>query len=334
MKLRHNFIASVITLSVVLTGCGAKGVDQESPSPSASSTPAPTETSSAPPTENSGELILKQFQNQVAASLPANELFTAFKEGIEKVQPAQADELIRSLEAYYEKNLPDMEKKYEDNKAQKALMSLKWPITKEQIEALKDDSIRNLVEETLEGGYKLETAEGFIFPIVDYGQLLSYGDLASTAMKSYLDLMAMESDSTTASDGGLVISWDELSSRTLAAESYVVNFPDSPERNKAETQYINYLSLYLIGLSNTPTFDYDTFILLPEVKTQYEQMVKAHAGTVTGQLTKQFLDVLSKSGDALFVKNKNGEQSNIPAVKQFRDQIESAARSKLPAGKK
>ncbi|QJD87472.1 hypothetical protein [Cohnella herbarum] len=183
------------------------------------------------------------------------------------------------------------------------------------------------------GGYKLITAEGFIFPIVDYGKLVSYADKMSISMKAYLDVMATESDAATARDAGLAISWDELANRALAAESYVVAFPDTPERKAIEIKYLNYLNMYLIGLNNTPIFDYDTFLILPEVKSQYEQMATTHAGTITGQLTKQLLSILDTTEGAVFAKSKNGEQTNIPAIQQFRDKINASVSSKLPASK-
>jgi hypothetical protein len=337
MKIRMHYALTVLILSAILSGCGAKGKGVDSPSP-ASSSPVPSESASASPTEIPSEspnvTILQQFKEQALAGTPADELYASFKQKMgEEVQPVDADELVRVLETYYDSHLEAAAKKYEADNVQQTLSALEWPISEEIASGIKDDSIRQLVQETLAGGYKLETSEGFIFPIVDYGQLLSFEDRVSIPMKTYLDLMATESDNASAEDGGLIISWNELASRTLASESYVVNFPDSPERSKVEDRFINYLTMYLIGLDNTPIFDYETFVLLPDVKKQYEQMVASHSGTVTGQLVKQLLDILGKSGDAVFIKNKNGEQTDIPAVKQFRDQIKSVALSKLPAKK-
>ncbi|WP_256760747.1 hypothetical protein [Cohnella sp. WQ 127256] len=338
MNYRMTLIGSILVFSIVLSGCGAKITDSENPSasssPSATIAPEPTETSSATPGVESNELILKQFQAQALASPSADELMASFKQHIEAVQPAQADELVRTLESYYEKNLPEMGKKFESSNIQEKLAALDWPITSAQISEIKEETIRELAEQTLAGGYKLVTAEGFIFPIVDYDKMLSYSDKVTTEMGAYLNLMATESDQATASDGGLVITWDELASRTLAAESYVVTFPDSPERIKVENQFMNYLSMYLIGLDNTPIFDYETFTLLPDVKKQYEQMVESHTKTITGQLTEQFLGLLKDSKDAVFIKDVKGTQTDIPAMKQFREQLKSSAHSKLPSSKK
>jgi hypothetical protein len=333
MKMNIKVVVFFVVFSVIISGCGAKGTGSEIPTPS-SSTSTPTESSTPGPSETPKVTLLEQFKDMTLANGPADELYTSFKQMITKSEAAEADELIRTLESYYSTNLSETEKKFEPENVQKELSAAKWPFTEDQIAGIKDDTVRSLVEQTIAGGYKLEITEGYAFPVVDYGKLLSFGDLVTTPMKAYLDLMAMESDAKTTSDGGIVISLEELSRRTLAAESYVVTFPDTAERKKAENRYIQYLNLYLLGLNNSPIFDFETFILLPEVKSQFEQMVTSHSGTVIGQLTKQMLDILSKSNDAVFIKGKNGEQTDIPAMKAFRDQLESAARSKLPGGKK
>jgi hypothetical protein len=336
MKIYKQYALAVLILSVIVSGCTTKEKGVESPS--TSSSPLPSESASASPADTPIETpsmtILQQFKDQALAGIPADELYASFKQKMGEVQPTEADELVRVLETYYDSHLEEAGNKYDADNVQQTLAALEWPINEERAAGIKDDSIRQLVQQSLAGGYKVETTEGYYFPIVDYGELLSFGDRVTVTMKTYLDVMAMESDNASTGDGGLIISWDELASRILATESYVVNFPDSPERNKVEDRFINYLTMYFIGLDNTPIFDYETFVLLPDVKKQYEQMAASHSGTVTGQLVKQLLDILSKSGDAVFIKNKNGEQTDIPAVKQFRDQIESAARSKLPSAKK
>jgi len=47
-----------------------------------------------------------------------------------------------------------------------------------------------------------------------------------------------------------------------------------------------------------------------------------------GQLTKQFLDVLGKTKEKVFVK-KDGQQTDLPEVKAFRDSIDSQIDSLL-----
>ncbi|XID93166.1 hypothetical protein ACF3MZ_01100 [Paenibacillaceae bacterium WGS1546] len=327
---------TVLILSLALSACGAKGNDTDGPQttpPPTISTPEPSASVSVPPGEDRGDLIVNEFREMALAGAPAKEMFDSFRSSVAEVQPTQADELVREMEAYYETNLPETEKAFEDSGVQQALMQLEWPISEQAIEDMTDDEVKELAEETLAGGYKLETAEGYIFPVVDYGRLLSFGDRVSIAMKAYLELMAAESDAPAAKDAALVISWDELASRALAAESFVVTFPDTPERAEAERRFLLYLQFYLIGLNNTPIFDYETFELLPEVKAQYEQMAASHAGTITGQLTAEWLNALEEANGQVFGRGANGEQTDIPALKEFRDSLETKARDMLPAAK-
>lgn len=331
MKLRM-IVTPLLAFSLLLSGCGTKTGSSESPSPSSSESETPSLTPD--PSASKGESLLEGFREKALANGPAHELFKELELSLSKSEPAESDGLIRTMDAYYQSNLPATEKAFEPENVQQSLQSLNWPFTEEQIDGIKDEQVRSLVEETLAGGYKLETAEGYVFPVVDYGKLRAVGEQSSTAMKAYLDLMAMESDDKSASDGGLVIDWDELSRRTLAAESYIIAFPDSPERKTVEQRFLQYLTFYLVGLPNTPIFDYDTFKLLPEVKAQYETMISSHAGTITGGLTKELMNLLGKTGELVFKKGDKGEQTDIPEVKEFRDAIETTAKSKLPAGKK
>jgi len=337
---RIRIALTTMLLAAVLSACGAKDSGLPEPSASASSPPFASET--APPSETApspsgsegaDDLIVEEFRKKGLAGAPADEMFAELKEFLAVAQPAQADELIRALDEYYEKELPETQKAYEEEAVQRKLSELERPVDEAGLAKLEDGEVRELAERTLAGGYKLETAEGFIFPIVDYGKLAELGDNLSIAMQTYLDLMAMESDAPSAKDAALVISRDELAARTLAAESYVVTFPDTPERKKAEEAYFRYLSFYFIGLNNTPVFDYETFAIEPEAKAQYEQMAASHGGTIVGRKAAEWLAILEETNGQVFTKGQNGEQTDIPSVKAFRDSLESTVRAELPAAK-
>lgn len=330
MKIRVKALVTAIALIAVLSGCGNRG-SHESPSPSPSS-PAPTESQTPAPSSTSNKTLLQEFRTKALANAPADELLHSMNGMLEEVEPAEADEFIRIMESYYEKNLAAEEQKLQAEKVQQQLLKLDWPFTEDQIASIEDESVRQLVEQTLAGGYKLDTAEGYVFPVVDYSKLLSYSDNLTASMNAYLSLMAMESDDRSARDASLVISWDELSRRTLAAESYVMTFPDSPERPKAEERFLQYLRFYLIGLDNTPIFGGD-YKILPELKSHLEQTAASHPGTITGQLTKELLEILNITGDAVAEKNKNGDEVDVPEFKVFRDTLESKAVARLPVGK-
>ncbi|MFC5701947.1 hypothetical protein ACFPVX_11670 [Cohnella faecalis] len=324
----------VIAAALVLGGCGARKEESPANTSSAESPAgAPTETSSASPSssEPAGQTILEAFKEKAQAGQAApDELFGELKDALGKSDTSTADELIRAMETYYDANLETTSKKFEEENIQKSLAELQFPVTEEQIKAIPDESVKKLAEDAIDGGYKLETAEGFVFPIVDYAKLQEIDDGASPSMQAYLALQATESNEATAKDAGLVITWEQLADRALAAEAFIRQYPDSPERVKVEDRFANYLNMYLTGLNNTPIFDYETFKALPEVKAQYKKTAEAHPDTVTGKLAKELLDVLAKTNDKVFDKSKDGSQQDVPEVKAFRDGLETEARNALP----
>lgn len=330
MEIRVSYIASFLVLSMIISGCSINNVNStESLSPVQTSIPLSTEQTGVK-SELPNLSLLEEFKNQSLEDIPADELRNTLKQVIKEVPSKDADEFIRIMEAYYQTNLPVVEIEMAADQVQSALASLTWPFTENQLSAIQDESVRSFIEKILNGGYKLEMTEGYVFPIVDYGKLLTFGDRITTAMKTYLDLMAMESDEKSSSDGGLVITLEELSRRTLAAESYVIHFPDTLERSKVEDRYIQYLTNFLIGMDNSPIYDPKSFLIVPQVKTRLKDMVSLHGETITGQLTEQFLTILSETSDAMYSKGEKGEKISIPVLKNFQDKLENTARSMLP----
>lgn len=161
MNIRLRNLTFILILSILISGCGARGTDLETPSPSPSSSPTstaptPTESSTPEPTETPKVTLLQEFRELALANAPPDEMHEALKRMIVQVPAAEADEFIRELEAYYETNLPAVEKKFEAENVQQELSAMEWPFTEAQIPNIKSDAARLLVEQSLAGGYKLD----------------------------------------------------------------------------------------------------------------------------------------------------------------------------------
>ncbi|SFB28014.1 hypothetical protein SAMN05216312_105205 [Cohnella sp. OV330] len=312
----------------------ASSPQTSSASPSASPTPSPSASATAAASPTSGQdadaSLLEAFKEQAQSDLSAAELNKALDDKLAQASPETGDALLREMLAYYDRQLPNMQGKFEPEKVQQALQKLEWPPSAQQIGQIKDEQARALVQGAIDGGYKLETTEGFYFPVVDYGKLKRADTQVTAAMKDYLALLAVESDQKSASDGGLVIERSEVVARAAQAEAYVTAHPDAPERDQAETLFATrYIPFLLMGLDNTPVFDFDTFKLDSQVKTALEKAIADNPGTVTAKLAQEFLAIVEKTGGAVYKKGKNGEQVAIPEVKAFYDGLEAHARQLL-----
>ncbi|MGZ7443210.1 hypothetical protein [Paenibacillus sp. TH7-28] len=265
--------------------------------------------------------ILEQFERLQTGDPEAKDYWVFFDEHLAALPQDDAGLLMQKLLAFYEEDLLKTQDKFAEEPVTQALSELGWPIPDEQLKQIKDDAVRQTVLGALAGGYKLETAEGMVFPVVNYGALKKYSSALSEKMQDFIALLAMDSDAKMASDGGLVITWDELAERAVAAEKYFTQYAGTPEAQQAKKLfYTRYLTTYLYGLDNTPIFDFDTFKLTDEVKASYEHTVKTYPGTKTAAAVQGFLDVLKNADWQVFTK-ENGKQTDVPAVKQYRDRV-------------
>ncbi|MFC3799697.1 hypothetical protein [Cohnella sp. GCM10012308] len=316
--------------SATVTASAPAQTSSASAGPAASASASPSPSASATSDDNAEAALLEAFKEQAQSDLSAAELNKALDDKLAQASPETGDALMREMLAYYDRRLPDLQGKFEPEKVQQALQKLDWPPTAQQIGQIKDDQVRALAQGAIDGGYKLETTEGYYFPVIDYGKLKRADARVTAAMKDYISLLAVESDQKSASDGGLVIERAEVAARAAQAEAYVVAHPDAPERGQAEDLFATrYIPFLLMGLDNTPVFDFDTFKLDSQVKASLEKNIADAPGTVTAKLAQEFLAIVEKTGGVVYKKGKGGEQVAIPEVKAFYDGLEANARKLL-----
>ncbi|GGG77636.1 hypothetical protein [Paenibacillus radicis (ex Gao et al. 2016)] len=273
--------------------------------------------------------LLNKFRATVKQAKEAADIVSFLNENMGKAGQANADIMIRELNAFYQTDLPRTQEQFYQPNVQEILLASEQPITAANAASFEDKAVRQLVVTKLSGGYRLEQAEGTIFPIVDYAMQQKFSAYLSDALKQYVALKAVESSKPAAKDAGLVISWDELAERAVMAETFVSDYPDSPERAEVLQLYTDsYLSMYIYGLNNTPIFDYDTYKLKPETKASYEKLQANHPNTVTAETVKRFLEVLAGTGGRVY-ENKEGMQTKIAAVQRFHERFQADARSQL-----
>jgi hypothetical protein len=340
-KSRKLLIPIVLSSVIWMTALSACGPREDGAGPAANTGTQPTEQTNTPTTKptdtqpnneepaNDEQDVMTAFEKTAGEAGEAADIVAFIDKHIEHATKEQADAMIRGLHKFYAKDLEKTQNQFYETNAQDVLTKLNWPITRDNLADIKDEAVRKLVETKLDGKYKLETVEGSIFPIVDYEPEKTYASRLSPELSDYIMLQAVESNDKMAADAGLLISWDQLAQRSLAAESYATNYPKSPELEEVKYLYIDrYLTAYLYGLDNTPVYDFETFKLLNEVKISYKKLVKEHPETITAKVVVDYLDLLSKHKDQVFLR-KNGEQIDITDVKTYRDGLKTQIEMRL-----
>ncbi|MHA2854282.1 hypothetical protein ACXZ7E_09850 [Paenibacillus lautus] len=235
---------------------------------------------------------------------------------IRSVTAYQATMLVLKLENAMNDALPAKTDKVYEIGIQDKLMNLyKYgePINI-TINKTKDETLRKVLINLRDSGYRLYTTEGVIFPIIDYTTLKPYKPYINKDIQAYIDIMVVESEKPAVSDAALVIPWSEVIDRGLTQEAFISAYPKSNRTADVKLKLrFTELSLYY-GYNNTPLFKYEDNLLDPEVRQAFDKVLKDSDAVSKSALLKKlksWSDVLESNNDKL---NQEVERYRAKAV--------------------
>lgn len=162
---------------------------------------------------------------------------------------------------------------------------------------IKDAEVRDLLQEILGDGFRLAMPEGMLCFTIDFPALSQkYGRYASARMQDYLGIMAEETARPYSEDAGLLIAPDELARRIVPAERFIKSYPHFARVADVERLRGQYLTAYLIGMNNTPAFDYVAGKLDERFFDSYRRTAAKYEGTDFARLVRGYLTVLQRNG--------------------------------------
>lgn len=235
--------------------------------------------------------IMEEYNKLVTDdNVSLKEIAAFMNKNIKNATEEEVSTMILGLEELHLNKRETEEEKYTSEELQKGFQALAVEgIDFSQTDTIKDESIKNLVAQSIENGYKVETAEGYYFPIIDYNFYKQFSSYATPEVKDYIDIMTVESDNVFAKDAALVISWDEVVNRTLAMEKFLINYSDLKKGEYIKSLFDNYLFITMHGLNNTPLFDYESKQMDEKAKIAF---TTALTQTTDGEYIKKLDDFM------------------------------------------
>lgn len=240
--------------------------------------------------------ILDNLDDLIKKDTSTNQFIKVLNDNVAKVSKEYASTMIFKLEEMQKKNLPKLEERFSNDDMQSKInkiYNINFNINK--IDYIEDKELKDLLVETRNGGYKIETAEGMYFPVLDYESYKQYSPYVTEDIKNYIQIMAVESNKTPIKDAALMISWDELLKRALKQEEFISKYGNSVKINDVRQLYKQYIVFILYGANNTPIFQYDTKELVPEAKISYTNAIKESNNSETLGNIKGFINILEES---------------------------------------
>ena len=293
---KYKILILILGLSMIFFGCGKKTEkDPEDVVVEEDETVVVDEETPVEETEDdnsSSRDLYKKFDEVYYTKENSRELVELIDENISNVDEPTATGWINSLETKLNRELeihmnelfqrdPDME-----------LMNIEGTsryFSEEKVDEIQNEELKNLVKELFATHYKLINVEGAFYPLVDYESLAGYNEYISQELGKYLEIKAMDSKEYPFSDGGRVISLEDLRNRIVETEKYLTDYQDGLRREEMVKEYRLKLRGYMEGLPNTPISDFEDGKIIPEVLEDFKKAAQLE-DTTTGKILKNYVD--------------------------------------------
>ncbi|AFS79753.1 hypothetical protein Curi_c27600 [Gottschalkia acidurici 9a] len=242
--------------------------------------------------------IMLDFDNLLKSDSEADTIIKFIDKNASNISKENLTIMINELEKIQKNNLTTFEEKYyRSEEVQRKINSIYNPdLDLSKVEDIQDNDLKNILIKTRDSGYKVETAEGMYFPIINYEYYKKYSSNVTDDLKDYIDIMAAESNKVPVKDAALIIGWDEIVSRTLDQERFLKNHENSVKSSEIEELKKRYLTFMLYGANNTPLFSYDSGMIDENAKNIYLDILKSNEESGTIQMLRNYMDILSKTG--------------------------------------
>lgn len=107
--------------------------------------------------------------------------------------------------------------------------------------------------------------------------------------ENYLRIEAKENTVLFAADAGLNISFKELGDYLLNWEKFLKAYPESALLEKARSHYQDYGYTYLMGMDNTPTFEFSDGKLYNDNRREFKRFIAQNPDSDFTRIVKAFL---------------------------------------------
>ncbi|WP_312510397.1 hypothetical protein [Chryseobacterium culicis] len=157
------------------------------------------------------------------------------------------------------------------------------------------DNVKEIASELKKAGLEFrEVGEGMteIWTIPGYYSSL-FKSKVTPDYKAYISQTDKESETNYAADAGLMISWEQLGDRLMFWENFMNTYPQSKLIKTVQQDYNYYLSDYLLGMDNTPTYerepDTGTGKLNDENRMEFNRIIKKYPNSNTAKKAKEIM---------------------------------------------
>lgn len=247
------------------------------------------------------QVIMQNFEAQIRKpDIQPREIIAFIDSNIAQISKENASAMILNLETLQKKKLDNLQTRYYDDTVQRNII-IQYPrgFDISRLDDVKDAQLKTLLTDTISDAYKLETAEGTYYPVINYGAYRKYVSAVTPDIGDYIGIMANETDRVAVKDAALVIGWDEVVNRAMIMEEFIKDYPHSVKLEDVKQLYKRYVIYTFYGANNTPLFRYDSKTIVPEAKKSYRNALAKGNNSKYLATVNSFLNLVDKSNNKL-----------------------------------
>lgn len=298
MKIKINLLMILLGIMVVLQlGCSNAAKDNKEPNNQETSQEKGNKDKDIEASADNDERIINEYEELLFdEGVSIADIIQYIKDNISQASIETATMMVERLEGEQEYYLSSLEEEFDSEKVQGILLEAmvggedyKDPAN------IQDEDVKALLNKTFSNGFSIDTAEGYVYPIIDYSIYEEFITYIYDDLALYYMIMVTEATKPFAKDAALLISWKEVIDRVLSTEIFIEEFGNSTKARLINDLHNRYVRVALYGLDNTLLFDYETKTMDEEAKVAYETAVDKYTGSEFISTLENFMDLVAKN---------------------------------------
>jgi hypothetical protein len=298
----------ILGLFIILSGCNKKEPVEKEP------VKEPVEkVEDVDKEEVDKDKVMKDFDD-ITVKNNTDEIIGFIDEKINKLSTIEGDKMISDLEDNLEKGLKSQTDNLLKLDSNEELIQISNELffPEDKIKDIKDEKLREEVERLFNNKYKLINVEAEYYPIIDYEKLKKYNDNISPEFKDYIAIKALDSNMPVAIDGGLYINHEDLADRILKTEEFLQKYSGGQRQEEMLKEYRNKLSIYMIGIPNTPIANRDTNKIDYDILKSYKKVADVK-DSVTAFIMRKYINIIEENE---FIINDVVKESTLSLINE------------------
>ncbi|MEO1435326.1 MAG: SH3 domain-containing protein [Bacteroidota bacterium] len=240
-----------------------------------------------------GQIVFSDFLASLDAANPdaTRSAIVHFKKVFPASNAAASDEAFQALQTFFIASADSMNMKLFEPPLSEQLMEF------EDGQGL-DEQAQKFRANLLRSGFLIRVSEGTPYIEASPKYLLdNLKNYLSEPMKTFQTQLIQESNQGLLEDAGLVIPLNTLAERIRWKENFINQHPNFIYRKEIEALKTTELGLLLLGVDNTPAFDFETGIYQTDRKDLLEHLQRSYPDAPSSQTIGQFLDLLEQANN-------------------------------------